>query len=91
MSIQINEKLGDLQKDTAELRIGQVRLEERLTGQIQTLDERLTGEIKTLDAKVDGLGKRLDNQEFISRGIFTGLILALVGGFAKLLGFIGNP
>ena len=84
------------------MKVGQARLEaelkgeikvldERLTGEIKVLDERLTGEIKTLEVKVDGVGKRLENQEFISRGIVIGLIVALVGGFAKLFGFIGKP
>ncbi|MDJ0659732.1 MAG: hypothetical protein QNJ42_09605 [Crocosphaera sp.] len=43
-----------------------------------------------LEEKVDGLGKRLDYQEFINRGVIIGLIVALLGGLAKMLGFIGN-
>ncbi|NJM75741.1 MAG: hypothetical protein HC852_08135 [Acaryochloridaceae cyanobacterium RU_4_10] len=56
------------QKDLADLRVGQARLEE----------------------KVDGLAKRIDNQEFISRGVLIGLIVAIAGGAAKLFGFMGN-
>lgn len=44
-----------------------------------------------LEEKVDGLGKRLDNQEFINRGVLIGLIVALLGGLAKMFGLIGNP
>jgi phage terminase Nu1 subunit (DNA packaging protein) len=44
-----------------------------------------------LEEKVDGLGKRLDYQEFINRGVLIGLIVALLGGLAKMLGLIGNP
>ncbi|MDJ0842735.1 MAG: DUF4164 family protein [Crocosphaera sp.] len=43
-----------------------------------------------LEEKVDGLGKRLDYQEFINRGVIIGLLAALLGGLAKMLGFIGN-
>lgn len=71
---------------------GQIKnLDEKLTGEIKTIEIRLTGEVKTLEAKVDGIGKRLDNQEFTSRGILIGLIVAIIGGFAKLFGVIGNP
>jgi chromosome segregation ATPase len=44
-----------------------------------------------LEEKVDGLGKRLENQEFISRGVLITLIVTILGGFAKLFGFVGNP
>ena len=110
---QINQKLDTLQKDVTDIKVGQVRLEaelkgeikalderltgeiktldERLTGEVKALDERLTGEIKTLNANVTGLSNRLDNQEFISRGILVALIVAILGGLAKLFGFIGNP
>jgi multidrug efflux pump subunit AcrA (membrane-fusion protein) len=88
---EINIKLSSLQKDVTDIKIGQVRLEAELKGEIKALDGRLTGEIKTLEAKVDGIGKRLDNQEFINRGILIGLIIAILGGFAKLFGVIGNP
>ncbi|MGK7956277.1 MAG: hypothetical protein AB4063_13665 [Crocosphaera sp.] len=43
-----------------------------------------------LEEKVEGLTKRLDYQEFINRGVVIGLIVALLGGLAKMLGFIGN-
>ena len=48
-----------------------------------------------LEEKIDGMdknfSKRLDYQEFISRGVLIGLLLALFGGLAKLFGFGGNP
>lgn len=43
-----------------------------------------------LEEKVDGLGKRIDNQEFISRGVLIGLLVAVLGGLAKVFGFVGN-
>jgi hypothetical protein len=63
-------------------------LDERLSGEIKTLDERLSGNIKTLSEKVDGLGKRLDNQEFLNRGVVVAVLAALIAGGAKLFGFL---
>lgn len=34
---------------------------------------------------------QMDNQEFVSRGVLIGLIVAIVGGLVKLFGFVGNP
>ena len=48
----------------------------------------LSGEIKTLDEKVSGIDKRLDNQEFINRGVLVALIVALIGGATKLFGWL---
>jgi len=42
-----------------------------------------------LEEKADGLGKRMENQEFLSRGVIIGLILALLAGVAKIFGFVG--
>ncbi|MFM7190273.1 MAG: hypothetical protein ACKOX2_05575, partial [Microcystaceae cyanobacterium] len=61
-----------------------------LSGQITTLDEKLSGQITTLDEKVTGFGKRLENQEFVNRGILTALIIALIAGVAKFFGFMPN-
>jgi len=69
-----------------------------LKGDLKALDEKadgtkaeLKGDIKALDEKVDGLSKRLDTTEFTNRGILIGLIVAILGGFAKLFGLVGNP
>lgn len=88
---QINNKLDKIDDRLNKLEIGQVRIEEKLSGQINALDERLSGQIKTLDEKVDGLSKRVDSVDFINRGVFVALIIAILGGFAKIFGFIGNP
>ena len=42
--------------------------------------------IEVLAEKVEGISKRLDTQEFINRGVIIGLILAVLGGFAKVFG-----
>jgi chromosome segregation ATPase len=63
-------------------------LDQRLTGQITALDQRLTGQINTLDEKVSGIGKRVENQEFLNRGVLTALIIALIAGAAKIFGWL---
>ena len=42
--------------------------------------------VGVLSEKVEGITKRLDTQEFINRGVIIGLILAVLGGFAKVFG-----
>jgi predicted RNase H-like nuclease (RuvC/YqgF family) len=74
-----NDRLTKLEISNAEIK-----------GEIKTLDEKLSGKVDALDNKVDGVSKRLDNQEFTSRGILIGLVLAILGGFAKLFGIIPN-
>ena len=68
---------------------GQIKaVDERLSGQIKAVDERLSGQIKSLDTKVEQIDKRVGNQEFLNRGIFIGLLLALLGGLINILGWI---
>jgi predicted ArsR family transcriptional regulator len=70
------------------------KIDNRLERIEQTLQKDLT-ELKVgqarLEEKVDGLSKRLENQGFVSRGVLIALIVAILGGFAKLFGFLGNP
>ncbi|MDJ0598945.1 MAG: hypothetical protein QNJ37_08920 [Crocosphaera sp.] len=67
---------------------------QRIEDKLDKIDERLTtidiGQAR-LEEKVDALGKRLDNQEFISRGVLIGLMVALLGGLAKIFGLVGTP
>jgi predicted nuclease with TOPRIM domain len=87
---KIDSKLDNLQKDVTELKIGQTRLE----GKVESLDEKFTNKIEGLDekftSKIDGLDKRLSNQEFLNRAVVVGLLLAILGGLAKLFGLTGN-
>ena len=69
----VNSKLDTMQKDITDLKVGQVRLE-----------EKLTGDIKSLDTEVRGINKRLDSQEFLNRSVAVGFILAFVSGVIKL-------
>ena len=66
------------------------KMEQRLERIEQILIELKVGQVR-LEEKVDGLSNRLENQEFISRGIIIALIVTILGGFAKLFGLIGNP
>jgi uncharacterized protein YoxC len=47
--------------------------------------------VARLEEKVEGLSKRVESQEFTNRGVLIGLIIAIMGGAAKLFGFVGNP
>ena len=89
--VKINQRLDKIDETVTDLKVNQVRMEERLSGQINLLDERLSGQINLLDEKVSGLGKRLENQEFTNRGILIGLIVVVLGGAAKVFGFLPNP
>jgi peptidoglycan hydrolase CwlO-like protein len=95
---RLEQKIDSVQKDVGELKISMTefkgdlkKVEIEIRGEIKTLESSLRGEIKTLDEKVTGFGKRLENQEFVNRGILVSLVIAILGGFAKLFGFIGNP
>ena len=77
---RIEGKIDSLQRDVNKLEIGQSELK----GEIKALDERLTTEIK-------GLTARVANQEFTNRGILIALVVAILGGAAKLFGFFPNP
>ncbi len=70
---------------------GQIKsVDEKLSGQIKSVDERLSGKIDALEATISGLDKRVSNQEFTNRGVLVGLILVILGGAAKFLGFMSN-
>ncbi|MBD2602272.1 MULTISPECIES: DUF4164 domain-containing protein [Microcystis] len=77
---RIEGKIDSLQRDVNKLEIGQSELK----GEIKALDERLTTEIK-------GLTARVANQKFTNRGILIALVVAILGGAAKLFGFLPNP
>ncbi|BAZ85348.1 DUF4164 domain-containing protein [Dolichospermum compactum] len=72
---EVNKKLETIDGRLNKLEIGQAEL---------------SGEIKTLEEKVSGIDKRLDNQEFINRGVLVAVIIALISGVVKLFGFFPN-
>jgi chromosome segregation ATPase len=67
---------------------------EQINQKLDKIDERLNkievGQAR-LEEKVEGLSKRIDSVDFINRGVFVALIIAILGGFAKIFGFMGNP
>jgi chromosome segregation ATPase len=83
---------NELKLSVSELKGDIKSLNTELKGDIKSLNTELKGDIKTLDIKVDGLSKRVDNQEFLLRGIFGGLLLIILGGAAKMFwNFPINP
>lgn len=72
---KIEGKIDKLTEDVSDVKTHLVKAE-----------EEIKGEIKVLEARIDGISKRIDTQEFINRGVIVGLILAVLGGFAKIFG-----
>ena len=72
--------LKELKDSITDLKVNQVRMEERLSGQMATLDEKVSGIDKRLDiieGRVNGL-----------TGWLIGVLFALVGGLLGILGKI---
>ena len=95
---RMDEKIDSLEKRMNE-RFDKVderfdKVEDRLTkveiGQAELKGE-LKGDIKVLDEKIEGLTVRVGYQEFTNRGILIALVVAVLGGAAKLFGFFPNP
>jgi chromosome segregation ATPase len=67
---------------------------EAINTKLDKIDERLNkleiGQAR-LEEKLDGLSKRVDSVDYINRGVFVAIIIAVLGGFAKIFGFIGSP
>ncbi|NCS27522.1 MAG: DUF4164 domain-containing protein [Microcystis aeruginosa F13-15] len=99
---RIDEKIDSLEKridekiDSLEKRIDERfdKIEDRLT-KVEIGQAGLKGEIKALDervsTKIEGLTARVAYQEFTNRGILIALVVAILGGAAKLFGFFPNP
>ncbi|MCZ8090222.1 hypothetical protein [Flavobacterium sp.] len=76
-------------------------LEKRMDERFDKVDDRLTKleigqaelkaelkeDIKVLDEKIEGLKVGVAYQEFTNRGILIALVVAVLGGAAKLFGF----
>ncbi|CCI26913.1 conserved hypothetical protein [Microcystis aeruginosa PCC 9809] len=95
---EVNQKIDTLQKDVNQ-KIDS--LETRMDERFDKVEDRLTkleigqadlkGDIKVLDEKIEGLTARVGYQEFTNRGILIALVVAVLGGAAKLFGFFPNP
>ncbi len=64
--------------------------DKKIDATAKNLEDKINAIDKNLTDNIQNLAKRVDNSEFINRGIFIGLIVTLLGGFAKFLGIIGN-
>jgi chromosome segregation ATPase len=85
---RLESKIDSLEKRMDE-RFGKV--EDRLT-KLEVGQADLKGDIKVLDEKIEGLTVRVAYQEFTNRGILIALVVAVLGGAAKLFGFFPkNP
>jgi predicted nucleic acid-binding Zn-ribbon protein len=87
MSIQIESDLKEILQSIE-------KKFDKIEQKLEKIDDQLVkieNSQARLEEKVEGLSKRIDNQEFVSRGVLIGLIVAIAGGAAKLFGFIGNP
>lgn len=75
----MTESIGTLRSDTTEN-------SSSLRSDLVRVETTLKSEIEVLSGNVDNIVKRIDTQEFINRGVIIGLILAVLGGFAKVFG-----
>lgn len=87
MSIQIESDLKDI---LAKFEIKLDKLEQKIDN-IQKDISEIKVELATVKTKVDGVTDRLNSIEFLNRGVVIGLLLAIIGGLAKLFGVVGNP
>jgi hypothetical protein len=86
----------DLAEILLEIKSDIKSLESKIEQRFDKVDDRLNkleigqaeikGDIKTLDTKTEQLDKRIGNVEFANRGILIGLVVAILGGAAKLFG-----
>ena len=95
---RMNERFDKIEDRLTKVEIGQAELKAELKGDIKVLDEKieglkvdLKGDTKVLDEKIEGLTVRVAYQEFTNRGILIALVVAVLGGAAKLFGFFPNP
>ena len=102
---EVNQKIDTLQKDVNQkIDSLEKRMDERfdkVDERFDKVEDRLTkleigqadlkGDIKVLDEKIEGLTARVGYQEFTNRGILIALVVAVLGGAAKLFGFFPNP
>lgn len=80
----------DISEILKEIKTDQKTLLEKVNN-LEKGQVEIKGEIKSLDIKVEQLDKRVANQEFLNRGIFTEMLLIVIGAISKLfLGWTPN-
>lgn len=77
---KVDQRFDKLEEKVNKLEIGQVELK----SEIKKLDEKLSVQIAALD-------KRIDNQEILNRITLGGVIVVILGGAAKMFGWLPNP
>lgn len=85
--------LQELKSDQKEIlkEVGNLRQDvNKEIGNLKLGQAEIRGDIKALDTKVEQLEKRISNSELTNRGILIGLVVIILGGAAKLFGFMGN-
>ncbi len=83
---RMDQRFDRIDQSMNDLKVSVARLEEKT----EALDSKIDYQGKAIEAKIDGLDQRIGNQEFINRGVLVALIVAILGGFAKLFGFAGK-
>ncbi|MFM6516822.1 MAG: DUF4164 domain-containing protein [Microcystis panniformis] len=77
---KVDERFDNVDDRITKVEIGQAELK-----------AELKGDIKVLDAIIEGLTARGGDQECTTRGIHIALVVAVLGGAAKLFGLFPNP
>lgn len=84
---EVNQKFAEVNQKFSEVNQRLDKVDERLT-KLEVGQADIRGEIRTLDERISGIGKRLDNQEFLNRGVMVGLLVGLLAGVAKAFGWL---
>jgi predicted nucleic acid-binding Zn-ribbon protein len=75
---KIETDIAEILKD---LQSGQKEILKEISN-VKVSQEAIKGDIKALDTKIEQLDKRIGNVEFTIRGVFIGLLVLILGGFA---------
>ncbi len=86
---QINDKIDNryqlLDSKFNDMRVEIATVKTEVTGINKRLDENINAINKRLEENNNAINKRLDNLDFIARSVAIGIIVALLGGLAKML------
>ena len=83
---EFNREIGSLKQEVNK-EIGSLKQE---VNEVKVSLESAKGDIKALGTKTEQLNQRIANSEITNRGILIGLVVIILGGAAKLFGFMGT-
>jgi len=102
LNSKIDVKLGELDKKI-DVRFGELdkkidvrfaELDKKIDVKFAELDKKIdvkfaevNGELKVINERIDGVKERLANEEVLTRTVFAGIILAVIGAVFKLFFF----